>query len=95
MHLYRFIRNAKKTAFIVEHDFMMATYLADRVIVFQGEPSFNTTATAPQSILSGMNTFLKSLKITFRRDPDNFRPRINKLNSVKVTHLETITFKKS
>jgi len=30
-----------------------------------------------------MNKFLKSLDITFRRDPSNFRPRINKLESVK------------
>ncbi|PWY81935.1 P-loop containing nucleoside triphosphate hydrolase protein [Aspergillus heteromorphus CBS 117.55] len=30
----RFIMHSKKTAFIVEHDFIMATYLADRVIVF-------------------------------------------------------------
>ncbi len=30
-----------------------------------------------------MNKFLKSLDITFRRDPTNFRPRINKLDSVK------------
>jgi len=28
-----------------------------------------------------MNRFLRSLDITFRRDPTNFRPRINKLNS--------------
>ena len=26
----RFILNSKKTAFIVEHDFIMATYLADQ-----------------------------------------------------------------
>jgi translation initiation factor RLI1 len=31
--------HAKKTAFVVEHDFIMATYLADRVIVFDGEPA--------------------------------------------------------
>nr|KAG5707794.1 hypothetical protein BaRGS_015954 [Batillaria attramentaria] len=37
----------------------------------------------PRSLLSGMNQFLESLDITFRRDPNNFRPRINKLNSVK------------
>ena len=30
-----------------------------------------------------MNKFLASLEITFRRDPTNFRPRVNKLNSVK------------
>ena len=38
----------------------------------------------PQSLLNGMNRFLESLEITFRRDPNNFRPRINKMNSVKV-----------
>ena len=30
-----------------------------------------------------MNKFLASLEITFRRDPTNFRPRVNKMNSVK------------
>ena len=30
-----------------------------------------------------MNKFLASLEITFRRDPTNYRPRVNKLNSVK------------
>lgn len=79
----RFILHAKKTGFVVEHDFIMATYLADRVIVFDGVPSISTKANSPQSLLVGMNKFLKSLDITFRRDPKNFRPRINKLNSVK------------
>ncbi|KAJ2585412.1 Fe-S cluster-binding ribosome biosynthesis protein, partial [Coemansia sp. RSA 1797] len=79
----RFILHAKKTAFVVEHDFIMATYLADRVIVMDGVPGVDARANAPQSLLSGMNRFLKSLSITFRRDPDNYRPRINKHNSVK------------
>jgi ATP-binding cassette subfamily E protein 1 len=79
----------------------MATYLADRVIVFQGQPAITATATPyassrtkimiialtlpnrPQSLLSGMNRFLASLEITFRRDPTNFRPRVNKLHSIK------------
>lgn len=30
-----------------------------------------------------MNMFLENLGITFRRDPTNYRPRINKLESVK------------
>jgi len=79
----RFILHAKKTGFVVEHDFIMATYLADRVVVFEGEPSLKTLANSPQTLLTGMNKFLQSLEITFRRDPSNFRPRINKLNSVK------------
>ncbi|KAK8779273.1 ATP-binding cassette sub-family E member 1 pix [Amblyomma americanum] len=81
----RFILHAKKTGFVVEHDFIMATYLADRVIVFEGQPSVKTLANAPQTLLAGMNKFLELLNITFRRDPNNFRPRINKLNSVKDT----------
>lgn len=81
---FRFILHAKKTGFVVEHDFIMATYLADRVIVFSGTPSLATTAHSPQSLLNGMNRFLELLGITFRRDPNNFRPRINKNQSVKV-----------
>jgi ATP-binding cassette subfamily E protein 1 len=71
----RFIMHAKKTAFVVEHDFIMATYLADRVVVYTGNPGIEATATNPQSLLTGMNQFLKSLEVTFRRDPVNFRPR--------------------
>jgi len=79
----RYILHAKKTAFVVEHDFIMATYLADRVIVYDGVPGVETTCHTPQALIPGMNTFLKQLDITFRRDPSNFRPRINKFESVK------------
>lgn len=79
----KFIFHSKKTAFIVEHDFIMATYLADRVIVYEGMPSVNAKANSPEGLLGGMNKFLESLEITFRRDPTNFRPRINKMDSVK------------
>ncbi|CAG7949751.1 unnamed protein product [Penicillium salamii] len=77
----RFIMHTKKTAFIVEHDFIMATYLADRVIVFDGQPSVDARAQAPESLVGGCNRFLKSLDVTFRRDPNSYRPRINKYNS--------------
>jgi ATP-binding cassette subfamily E protein 1 len=77
----RFIMHSKKTAFIVEHDFIMATYLADRVIVFDGTPSVKSRANTPESLLTGCNKFLKNLDVTFRRDPNTFRPRINKLAS--------------
>lgn len=40
----RYILHAKKTAFVVEHDFLMATYLADRVVVFEGTPGIETKA---------------------------------------------------
>mmetsp|Transcript_39690 Transcript_39690/g.99359 ORF Transcript_39690/g.99359 Transcript_39690/m.99359 type:complete len:654 (-) Transcript_39690:406-2367(-) len=79
----RFIMHAKKCGFIVEHDFIMATYLADKVIVYEGSPGVDCTAGAPESLLTGMNKFLTQLEITFRRDPENYRPRINKAESVK------------
>ncbi len=74
----RFVLHSKKTAFIVEHDFIMATYLADRVVVYSGVPSLNCVASEPKSLLIGMNTFLEQLGITFRRDNESYRPRINK-----------------
>merc|ERR1712029_1162580 len=70
----RYILHAKKAAFIVEHDFIMATYLANKVIVYEGKPARDCIAGSPMSLLEGMNLFLKNLEITFRRDPINYRP---------------------
>ena len=55
----RFIIHSKKTALVVEHDFIMATYLADKVIVFEGKPLVNCIANAPQSLVSGMIFFCR------------------------------------
>ncbi len=79
----RWIMTSKRAAFVVEHDFIMATYMADKVIVFDGQPARDTFCSSPESLVSGMNKFLKMMDITFRRDPNNFRPRINKHASVK------------
>ncbi len=49
----RFIMHSKKTAFIVEHDFIMATYLADRVIVYEGVASKHATANTPTTLQLG------------------------------------------
>ena len=69
---------SKKSAFVVEHDFIMATYLADKVICFEGTPAKDCTCTTPESLITGMNKFLRLMDISFRRDPSNYRPRINK-----------------
>ena len=79
----RWIMQSKRAAFIVEHDFIMATYLADKVIVFDGIPAQSTWCSSPEPMVTGMNKFLKMMDITFRRDPTNFRPRINKMESQK------------
>lgn len=59
--------------------------LFNRVIVYEGTPAIDTIATSPRPLIEGMNKFLKMMNITFRRDPENYRPRINKLFSVKDT----------
>ncbi|WP_297550550.1 ribosome biogenesis/translation initiation ATPase RLI [Thermococcus sp.] len=73
----------EKTALIVEHDVMMVDYLSDRLIVFEGQPGRFGRASKPMGMREGMNRFLASVGITFRRDPDTGRPRANKEGSVK------------
>uniref|UniRef100_A0A914W6J8 ATP-binding cassette sub-family E member 1 n=1 Tax=Plectus sambesii TaxID=2011161 RepID=A0A914W6J8_9BILA len=82
----RFIFNSKASAFVVEHDLIMAAYLADRMIVFEGNPGISATARRQCSMAEGMNDFLRHLDITVRRDPTNMRPRINKYKSSR--HME-------
>jgi ATP-binding cassette subfamily E protein 1 len=72
-----------KSAFIIDHDLVFMDYLSDRLQVFLGTPSTQGRALKPLSMRDGMNTFLKELNITFRRDEANKRPRVNKENSVK------------
>jgi ATP-binding cassette subfamily E protein 1 len=40
----RFILSSRRTALIIEHDFIMATYLADKVIVYDGQPGVHAFA---------------------------------------------------
>ena len=68
----RWIMHQKRAAFVVEHDFIMATYMADKVIVFDGIPAKDAHCTEPEDLVTGMNKFLKLMDITFRRDPVNY-----------------------
>ena len=77
----KFIYNKKKTAFIVEHDLIVGTYVADKVVVFEGTPGISSVASSPMDLKNGMNRFLKNLDVTFRRDSENYRPRVNKPDS--------------
>jgi ATP-binding cassette subfamily E protein 1 len=47
-------------------------------MVFNGEPGISGLAHPPTSLRQGMNTFLKEMDITFRRDSVTYRPRVNK-----------------
>ena len=72
-----------RSAIIVDHDLLFIDYLSDKLIVFDGEPAINGIANPPMNMGDGMNKFLSELNITFRRDEENYRPRINKEDSQK------------
>ncbi|CAL9220718.1 unnamed protein product [Arabidopsis halleri] len=78
-----YTRHIQKPAVVVEHDLMMLYYLADRVVLFEGEPHVTGIGHAPQSLVSGMNQLLQELNITVRRDPANMVPRMNKVGSLE------------
>jgi len=77
----RVIEDKCVTAFVVEHDIVAMDFIADRLMIFTGEPGVYGVARSPLNMLSGMNSFLKEMNITFRRDPDTKRPRVNKEDS--------------
>lgn len=70
------------TALIVDHDLLFLDYLSTKLIVFDGVPAESGLVNGPFTMEDGMNKFLKELAITMRRDPESFRPRINKPDSV-------------
>ena len=80
--LKNFFDIKKKSAIIIDHDLVFIDYLSNKLMVFLGEPSIKGVTNSPVSLRDGMNTFLKTLNITFRRDENNKRPRVNKFNSV-------------
>ena len=73
----RFAESNGKTAMVVDHDIYMIDMISQRLIVFEGEPSKSGFSNAPTSMKKGMNKFLSNLNITFRRDEETKRPRVN------------------
>jgi ATP-binding cassette subfamily E protein 1 len=79
--LRHIIDSRQAFAFVVEHDIVAQDFLADRIMVFKGQPGRYGSASEPQSLREAMNAFLADMEITFRRDPETKRPRINKQGS--------------
>ncbi len=65
----------------IEHDIQIMDSLADRLLIFSGDPGLNGNTIGPLNKRDGMNKFLKSLDVTFRRDEETGRARINKKDS--------------
>ncbi|MBX7076533.1 MAG: ribosome biogenesis/translation initiation ATPase RLI [Methanobacteriaceae archaeon] len=77
----KIVESKNAASLIIDHDIVFIDYVSDRAMVFQGEPGLEGKATAPADLRTSMNTFLKDLNITFRRDKETKRPRVNKLDS--------------
>jgi len=77
----RTVQNLQRTAFVVEHSLLTADYLSDNMVVFEGTPGKSGIASSVMSMKDGMNAFLKQMGVTFRRDPQTGRPRVNKEGS--------------
>ena len=77
----KFIKSNNKSAIIIDHDIQLIDILSDSLLLFDGNNGVNGIAHEPMNKHDSMNKFLKQLQITYRRDIETGRPRVNKNNS--------------
>lgn len=79
----RQVERQSATALVVDHDVYFLDLASDGLMVFNGTPDGrHGTGEGPFAMRVGMNQLLKNVEITFRRDPETLRPRINQDGSV-------------
>ena len=77
----KFIKTYGKSAIIADHDLQLIDVISDSIMIFNGRSGIYGNTTPPLTKEIAMNLFLKELKITYRRDIESGRPRVNKNNS--------------
>lgn len=77
----RMMEKSGKSGMIIDHDMYFLDMVSDSLMVFGGDPGHQGIADGPFDMREGMNRFLKAVDITFRRDAESHRPRINKPDS--------------
>jgi ATP-binding cassette subfamily E protein 1 len=77
----RVMEKRGRSALIVDHDIYFLDMVSDSMMVFSGQPGVEGKADGPYEMRKGMNMFLRMVDVTFRRDNDTNRPRINKPGS--------------
>ncbi len=77
----KMVESRNAASLIVDHDIVFIDYISDRAMVFNGTPGLEGHASKPTDLRTSMNEFLGNLNITFRRDKETKRPRVNKLDS--------------
>ena len=79
----RTMESNDKAAMVIDHDIYFIDIVSDSLLVFEGTGGKEGHAIGPLSLRKGMNRFLSGVDVTFRRDHESMRPRINKPGSVK------------
>ncbi len=77
----RMMEKSGKSGMIVDHDIYFLDMVSDSMMVFGGNPGHKGLGQGPFDMRDGMNKFLSAVDITFRRDAESHRPRINKPES--------------
>lgn len=77
-----YMMEKEKICFVVDHDLLLISYLADSIMVFSGQGGKNGLCSEVYSFEKGISELLRMLDITLRKDKESGRPRINKKGSV-------------
>ncbi|MDZ4172828.1 MAG: ribosome biogenesis/translation initiation ATPase RLI [Methanobacteriaceae archaeon] len=77
----KIVESRNAASIIIDHDIVFIDYISDRAMVFHGHPGSEGHSTSPKALRDSMNRFLSDVGITFRRDKETKRPRVNKYNS--------------
>lgn len=82
--LRRQIERSGATALVVDHDVYFLDLGCDELMVFRSvrPDGSEGRGDGPFPMREGMNRLLKDVQVTFRRDPETLRPRINREDSV-------------
>ncbi len=79
--LRRQVERQACTALVVDHDVYFLDLACDRLMVFRPEGDSAGEGVGPFPMREGMNRLLHQVQVTFRRDAETLRPRINREDS--------------
>jgi ATP-binding cassette subfamily E protein 1 len=86
----RVMEKRGRAALVVDHDVYFLDLVSDSIMVFGGKMGVEGRGRGPFDLRTGMNEFLKDAGVTFRRDKETKRPRINKDASQMDKHQKEI-----
>ncbi|MFP3131549.1 MAG: ATP-binding cassette domain-containing protein, partial [Nitrososphaeria archaeon] len=79
--LPNYIKRKGRAGIIIDHDLMLIDLISDSIMVFKGIPNVSGEAIGPLQKREAMNSFLREMGLTYRRDEQTGRPRVNKPGS--------------